>query len=379
MPRFFRRFNTFVLQTGSTRSHSQSYTPKKKPTQKSWKPSKSVKVIKKDWSTPTTTARKFKRPEPQEITWLPKFGTKGFVYDRRGGDRSEFRKYKWYGEMKSLGPVLIFEVIPTRIFAQYYKARKKIEDYPTVMANTKASMQKVLDGLKIYAKFIINKYVPKETGDLRKAMMESINKSKLHGLSMKVVLDTGDIEYANPVNNMPQKKIRHTMGMGKIGRRSRVSLNDPKAVKGWFNFIDMLLNTKAKELLHNMIDDLVLAWVYRKAPTGFIHPPIGTRTIMVESQKDHETRMRAYDAIVGKSKAQIRALFPKGIPVIKRERKEIPLRNSDTIAKMRERKYKQEHIYIQKGGKFTKKQPLVIHYPRPLIKKFFKIRGLNKA
>ena len=57
---------------------------------------------------------------------------------------------------------------------------------------------------------------------------------------------------------MEEKQIRHFGN--KMGRRSGAPLYDPHAVKGWWQFIDMQLNTKAKQLLGIMFDELETIW-----------------------------------------------------------------------------------------------------------------------
>ena len=416
---------------GRSKSYSQSYIPKKTKQKQSFDTTKITDKWAKQWNAKKRSLAKgwvkypgeygpgyapatdpkfdagFKREEKKS------FGKKGFgekepekefkkIINRKNWDTSKYRVYKWYGVAKELGPKLIFELSPTSEFSKYYKLRRdsSAEDVKRVLKHTKEAIEKMLAGLLIYADYIINKYVPKDSGDLRKALLKSIKKSKVSNFRTRVVIETKGIEYANPVNNMPEKMIRHDKS-GKKGRRgiSRKTgkrLHDPKAVFNWWQMIDMQLNTKAKELLKIMIDDIVNAWIYRLPPSGFVHPKVGTEEIMIESAKARHNRLKAYESYHKQSKrgttreerAKIKAGWYKAITPRHTEIKEIPIGRDDwniTLGQMRERIYKKSLTKtIPIAGtlfgikKVSVKQDLVVKYNRSLIKGMFKISGLNR-
>jgi len=248
--RFFRRFNMYVIpSTPSNKPFSLRFNKKTQTRSKSkdWSPKKSAgKKQKIDWDVekykwknvwtgggwrniykPNLHQAAVNRLKENFGKYLEgdfkKIADKFVHKDWRGGDFSRYRKkpYINYGPMKALGPKLIFRIDPTMEFAKYYAHRKtKMGDEDTVVALIRMAMNKMLDGLKIYADFVINKYVPKDTGALREAMISSINNAHVNNLSVAVYLDTGGIEYANPVNNMPTNNLRHNRSSGRRSRRA---------------------------------------------------------------------------------------------------------------------------------------------------------------
>ena len=351
--RLFRRFNMYALPSAPKRkSYVRKYTPKPKPKVESFKQ-------------PSTIPRKPRKPRQPTIASLRKKKDADFFRqvkkikkefykprERRGGDTSKWRTYKNFGDMKPLGPTLIFELIPTKDFFFHYGvwSRKDMGRTQRVMRQTREAMEDMLKGLVKYAKFVIGKYVPEETGDLRNAMVQSIEKTKIHRYSMKVELDTGDVDYANVVNHMPQSMIRHNMGMGRIGPRSHQLLHDPKAVKGWYQFIEMQLNTEAKILIKQMITRIQEIWVTtvttRNGPSQILRRP-------------EETPVYRY---IKKSPNQRRGYTIK-----------VQSTEEDKVRADYTRNATRRYLHKDIINKTT-----YMEYPRNTIKGFFKIRGLNK-
>ncbi len=290
MRRFFRRFNLVVLPRLKPKPYTQEYIKKATPAERSKTPkARTTSKKKKDWSADKSkwvepwskeSLKGFYSRKRAEVSarhlqeWKrnklrgnfseflkeirrEKFGL-GPKREFRGGNRASFRQYKNYGPMKPLGPKLIFELVPTGIYTQQFMRlqRGKKADIVRIKRQTKEAMEKLLKGLIDYGETVIGKYVPKDTGYLRDEMIRSLKRSKVRGMSLKVSLDTGLVPYANVVNNMPTRMLAHPHPGG------RPDLFDPKAVKGWWQFIDMQLNTYGRKLFKVFVQDLESIWTY---------------------------------------------------------------------------------------------------------------------
>lgn len=111
-----------------------------------------------------------------------------------------------------------------------------------------------------YGKTQINRYVPKDSGDLRKSLIQSLSDDPLKGCYIpnleeknprRIRLEIrifSDITYGGIVNNMPNDflqhpNIYHLSGMkGKSGK----TLNDPHAVKGFFSMVILKIKMMIK-------------------------------------------------------------------------------------------------------------------------------------
>jgi len=69
----------------------------------------------------------------------------------------------------------------------------------------------------------INKWVPRDTGKLRNSMRNAVRSSPISTFPVRLVINTRGVDYAKPVNRMPQIWLRHA--------------KDPQARKGWFNLV----------------------------------------------------------------------------------------------------------------------------------------------
>lgn len=90
--------------------------------------------------------------------------------------------------------------------------------------------------LYMYVRLMINIFTPKETGDLRESLIESINPKnntvESDGIEMKI---STDIYYAKYVMEMDTATVRH-FGE-KMGKRSKRPLYDPLAVGNFFSIL----------------------------------------------------------------------------------------------------------------------------------------------
>ena len=152
------------------------------------------------------------------------------------------------------------------------------------------------DILKASANYI-NRYVPKDTGTLRRTMIASLTKAPVVNCTIRMVLDSGELKYAKPVNNMPTsilqhdmtKKRRHSSGWyntkGELvknrvhqgfnwegeardkqihaKKRAQIPdtdkyLHDPHAVKSHWGFAVMDIRAQAKAAYQNFIANMVV-------------------------------------------------------------------------------------------------------------------------
>lgn len=224
--------------------------------------------------------------------------------DRRGGDTSKFRKYKWYGPKGPLGPHLVISIIAT---GEFTRALRKEERLRQRGKNIRRAVESAIDGFRSelldYAKMVIGKYVPKETGDLQDTLIEHLKKGKRRSCNLRMEIATDrDMLYAAPVNRMPEKKIQHSASMGIIGRRSHKLLHDPKAQKGFYNHIRMNISNKAWELLNRMYEQILMATTSITPIRKFrkLHPRTKIMTDsdrmawLEERHRTKETRLREF-------------------------------------------------------------------------------------
>ncbi len=414
MRRFFKRFNLYVTPTAPAKtklkSFSQTYVVKKK----AQAPKKRTTAKKKkDWSVARSNWNKlwesggykgFWESKQKEIDnhnfniWKKnklrqnfnnfrkdiarqKFGM-GPKKNFAGGNTASFRTYKNYGPMKSLGPKLLFELIPTPTFMGMWvkMAKEDKTQLERIRRETENAIKRVRKGIIIYGMEIIGKYVPKDTGDLRKSLIDSLRKSNTHGLQLKMSLDTGNIQYANVVNNMPDRMLRHPHPGGRLG------LNDPKAQKGWFQFIDMLLNTRARKLFKVFIEELYIIWARKvvdpNAPAvmrGVRRPQSGVMRQKVETPTIVSTPM--VDVLI---RDGTMTTYPSDNPDIDKERtaatgQRFIYRHGPTQDPTEEDR--QKHIrygHLRENRATREKMSHVVYQPKTLIRKMFKLKGVNK-
>lgn len=245
-------------------------------------------------------------PKPTKL-----FPTHGSGYSNRfafkwgrdpwGGDRAKWRAYKrTYGPAGAFGPSLVIDIRPRRKalseFIKRFAKSGKTKIGHTMIIN---DIQKMLEKLKLEimtnARKYIGQYVPKDTGALRNTMLSSLGNAQVRGLILRMLLDTGKLEYAKPVNNMPSSMLRHSAFDVKIRKMSRgwydskgiftrntekhpkfnllgyknrppehitkpsltnIYKHDPKAVKGWWGFSLMSARKYARDAYNEFITNM---------------------------------------------------------------------------------------------------------------------------
>lgn len=298
-----------------------------------------------------------------------------------GGPRDmSGRKYTNYGPYpKPLGPKLVFDIVPTR---ELLTAFKLISIYGTAMTKrikkrTKDVIKDVRSKLLKYAKVVIDRYVPKETGELQDSMTDSLLKSKVMGWRLKIEMEA-DVPWAGVANRMPEKKIRHPKkdargrSIIQIGRRSRKILYDPYAQKGSYNLILMLLKKKAKKLIYDMITKLIQIWTISKMTGIYKPPPTRKKYIKVHSQPSGHfirvkevVRNRAWTSYYNRDVPRI---YPGGHYTVPDP---MSLREKHELREVRRRQ--------QQTRKYRKGKQVSVAPSRKIIKSFFRVKGLLKT
>jgi len=225
-----------------------------------------------------------------------------------------YDKTPYWGPKGPQKPALVFDLrIKGKEMKQYMATKFKGMDYIPTLRNIKRAMDKAkVDVVKGASKFIM-KYVPKDTGVLRKTMIGSLGTSNVLGTKLTMILDTGNLDYAKPVNNMPTSMLAHNMkqkrhssgwlnqngkfvknrvhpGWGMLlknstdvhnKKRAEISnedkyLHDPDAKKGWWGFSVMNTRKVARKAYDKFIDDVILLLTVPIYKSAGMKPPIKT-------------------------------------------------------------------------------------------------------
>lgn len=104
----------------------------------------------------------------------------------------------------------------------------------------------------------INRWVPMMSGKLRESLFQSLTNaggSHINKFPFILLLNTEGVPYAGPVNQMPNKWLRHPSPTHP-NRRHGYILNDPNATKGWFNLLLLNGRKKAKQFIQAYLRDL---------------------------------------------------------------------------------------------------------------------------
>lgn len=150
--------------------------------------------------------------------------------DKWGGSKkgkprlSKNGKYNYWGPKGTQKPALIWDIRLDRTeFRKYmikYMKEKGVRMSEIAIRNDihkamKVARRKFLQKTSRY----IDTYVPKDTGTLRRTMKISLYKQPLKALISRIVMDTGDLQYAKPVNRMPSSMLQHDAYTNKVKSR----------------------------------------------------------------------------------------------------------------------------------------------------------------
>ena len=103
--------------------------------------------------------------------------------------------------------------------------------------------------------------VPSRSGELRRVMNLSLTNgggSKTNTFPILIVINTGGLDYARPVNEMPSKNLRHMGEMGWTGQKpyKKVFMFDPRATKGWWGLVQTNGRKKAEKLFYSYLKEI---------------------------------------------------------------------------------------------------------------------------
>jgi len=197
---------------------------------------------------------------------IRKVGRKAF---RQGTHPQMWRATKHGGAFSRLGPMGPFSnkvIVKIERKPLYYQGLREFEDLKrqNIMSGRPPYSDRTIaialestvhDKVETYVLERIDTWVPKDTGSLRKAMISVVYKAAATVENFQkntgpyiMEVGTPNIEYAKPVNKMPDWALQHPPHApdpfrGTKGRRN-ATLVDPQAKSGWFNLI--LLNSRNK-------------------------------------------------------------------------------------------------------------------------------------
>lgn len=136
--------------------------------------------------------------------------------------------------------------------------------------------QDVFNPLEQFMKAFIDINVPKDTGDLRRAIKRKIGEgeptirhmSKFDPFVVKI--GTPGIRYAGPVNQMPTAWLKHPRRTSTNIGREGDPLKDPKAKHEWFNLLRLNGRTRAMKLWKDYLKNRIVPVLIDLQTSGLI-------------------------------------------------------------------------------------------------------------
>lgn len=146
---------------------------------------------------------------------------------------------KQWGRMGfQIGPDLIMSV-QLRVTLPTYQALEAMSTNASRNAIQNMFRQIVYDPLIAEIEAFVGRIVPMDSGQLREAMMQRPRDSivtlrQMGSTGFQMFLETVGVPYADVVNQMPSRKLKHHRSQRIRGRRSGQILHDPQAEGGWY-------------------------------------------------------------------------------------------------------------------------------------------------
>lgn len=163
------------------------------------------------------------------------------------------------GPMGELGDDVILEVSLTPMAQADLRAKSYGKEF-TLTAIQREFWQQVINPLRERTERKIDIWVPRDSGDLAESMKNALypaGGSKDRGFPYLFILNTKDIPYAKVVNAMPAKWLKHPARYHRNkSSRTGNSLNDPSAIKGFYNITLLFARNLAKDLMKNYFNYL---------------------------------------------------------------------------------------------------------------------------
>jgi len=184
------------------------------------------------------------------------------VFDKNGQfagwrlEKKPFRQYENYGPhgrgKGEIKPVLILELKPT---GDMWKSFGEFSNPQYIGSLIDKKLKQIRDRIEEKVRGLTFDIVPKDTGQLRATICDSIAQSEpsWHGIKIEI---SADMEYAQVANNMPTRMLAHPHEGGKKKGRTGNLLWDPKARTSWFRELVDIAKREAHIAVYDMIESL---------------------------------------------------------------------------------------------------------------------------
>jgi hypothetical protein len=162
------------------------------------------------------------------------------------------------GPMGELGDDIIISVELTTNYQKFMESMKRItgrrlriKDLDTPAEVYRSVWGNVYFPLQQHVTTEINSNVPKATTDLVDSMKKSIKVPLGGSFPLIMILNTAGIDYAKPVNRMPDTWLKHPTAVHSNTRKIKgrlVILVDPQARRGWYDITLLNGRNRARRL-----------------------------------------------------------------------------------------------------------------------------------
>jgi len=136
----------------------------------------------------------------------------------------------------------------------------KIARELNVMNFTRLFRNEVYEKLRVYVNKWIAIKVPMDTEDLRNSMRNAMTPSGgslTNKYPFEILMNTKGIPYASVMNEAPEAWLRHPASYHRNIGRFGAPLNDPRAVKGWYNWIVLMGRQYAEKLFKAFVKSTI--------------------------------------------------------------------------------------------------------------------------
>ena len=162
------------------------------------------------------------------------------------------------------GPFDLIEITLSPFGVKELLEYKKIDRtyYIKYMQEIRKYLNQVWTNIARYGMALINRYVPKDTGQLRRSLNASLSRSasivpsRVIGHHYQLKLRMGfntSLDYAPYANEMPNRTLRH-FGLTKSSKGPWM-LNDPFALFHFMSMVKLELKKEAKASVHDLINN----------------------------------------------------------------------------------------------------------------------------
>jgi len=197
--------------------------------------------------------------------WFEQIGQQAL---RAGWHPQMWRRRIWLGPIGEFGDDIILQIKPTDIGLHLLQSGSKVISETNILKLIQRYIYKPL--IKFSYAYIgmvrtndPNGVVPEDSGTLRRTMQKAMTNdggSNINSLTGKtgflVVMNTAELRYSKPVNQMPTEWLEHPGIHPPWRMKSRHDghkLYDPNATSGWYDDVLSKSRNKARILYNNFI------------------------------------------------------------------------------------------------------------------------------